>query len=59
MLGEIVLFDQQHRESTACGIPRDPRPVNAAANDEKINRVLWTGSKHDQAGLHTNRYNAP
>ena len=39
MAGEIVLLDQQHRQSAARGIARDADTVDAAADDEEVEPV--------------------
>ena len=37
--GEVVLFDQQHREAAAGGVARDAGAVDAGADDEEIVRL--------------------
>ena len=45
--GEIVLLDQQNRESAPGGVARDARAVDAAADDEQVVEVAspWGGAR--------------
>ncbi len=36
MARQAVLLDEQHRKAAARRIARDPRSVNAAADDEQV-----------------------